>query len=95
MTQKEWNTQISRSLADGLNFTFRGFEGEYEVLVRNNGNLVQTETFVVDECTSYTLDVTDSLGKLDTQQKHLLVHLLIFTHNKVNWVFFQIHKPSR
>ena len=63
MTKKEWTTKVSHSLSDRLSFSFNGFEGDYEVLVKKNGVLVQTEIFSVDECTDYTLEVTDSTSR--------------------------------
>ncbi|XP_025078160.1 uncharacterized protein LOC112554561 isoform X1 [Pomacea canaliculata] len=45
LLKKEWTTNITKNLGNGLNFTLRGFQGNYEVIVRKAGVPVQLERF--------------------------------------------------
>ncbi|XP_025078159.1 uncharacterized protein LOC112554560 [Pomacea canaliculata] len=61
LLKKEWTTNIVRNLASGLNIPFRGFLGDYEVIVRRSGVPIQVERFSLGQGgTSVNIQVTSS-----------------------------------
>ncbi|XP_064603715.1 uncharacterized protein LOC135469112 [Liolophura sinensis] len=45
LVHRQWRTHVTRSLASGTKFHIRGFHGNYNVIVRINGKVVQREHF--------------------------------------------------
>lgn len=64
LVKKEWTTNLKRNLGEGLAFQFRGFRGDYDVVVRRNGVPVQKESFVLsNNDTAIIIRITNSTGK--------------------------------
>ena len=67
LVKKEWTTNKTFNLGSGTSFSLRGFQGDYEVLVKRKNVLVQRENFTLGkEAAVWNLDVTDSTGKKDS-----------------------------
>ena len=67
LMRKEWTTNKTFNLGSGTSFSLRGFQGDYEVLVKRKNVLVQRENFTLGkEAAVWNLDVTNSTGKKDS-----------------------------
>ena len=67
LVKKEWTTKETFNLGSGTSISLRGFQGDYEVLVKRGGVPVQRELFTLGkEAAVWNLDVTDSTGKNDS-----------------------------
>ena len=67
LVKKEWTTNETFNLGSGTSISLRGFQGDYEVLVKRGGVPVQRELFTLGkEAAVWNLDVTDSTGKKDS-----------------------------
>ena len=61
LVKKEWTTKETFNLGEGTNFSLRGFQGDYEVLVNRSGVTVQREVFTLGKkAQTVTLNVTAS-----------------------------------
>ena len=61
LVKKEWTTKEMFNLRAGTSFSLRGFQGDYEVLVKRDGVPVQRELFTLGkQAQTVTLDVTAS-----------------------------------
>ncbi|XP_076444368.1 uncharacterized protein LOC143282564 [Babylonia areolata] len=71
LTQKEWTTKVTRKMRNSaLNFDIRGFQGEYEVIVRNRGVAVQRETFTLGkEDTKVKIRITNSREPIEIPEE--------------------------
>ena len=65
--KKEWTTKKTVNLGEvGTNFSLRGFQGDYEVLVYRKDVLVQKESFTLGkQAASWSLAVTSNTSKED------------------------------
>ncbi|KAK7444111.1 hypothetical protein BaRGS_00040427, partial [Batillaria attramentaria] len=72
LVKKEWSTHVIKNLAQsGLSFDLRGFQGEYEVIVRKNHVPVQVETFSLGKRdTTVTITVTTSTAPVTLTDDH-------------------------
>ena len=67
LTKKEWTTKETLNLGSGTSFSLRGFQGDYEVLVKRDGVPVQRELFTLGkEGAVWNLDIIDSTGNVDS-----------------------------
>ena len=65
--KKEWTTKETFNLGSGTSFSLRGFQGDYEVLVKRGGVPVQRELFTLGkEAAVWKLAVTSSSGEKDS-----------------------------
>ena len=63
LVKKEWTTKETFNLGSGASFSLRGFQGDYEVLVKRGGLPVQRELFTLGkEAAVWNLDIIDSTG---------------------------------
>ncbi|KAL8616645.1 hypothetical protein ACOMHN_031627 [Nucella lapillus] len=71
LVNKEWTTQKTFQLTDPASpISLRGFQGEYEVLVRRSGDPIQKGHFYLDsQDASWNLDVTSSTAPIPVQRK--------------------------
>ncbi|PVD19497.1 hypothetical protein C0Q70_19986 [Pomacea canaliculata] len=45
LIKKEWTTNLTRNLGSDLNVFFRGFRGDYQVIIKRSGVPIQVESF--------------------------------------------------
>ncbi|XP_025077722.1 uncharacterized protein LOC112554242 isoform X2 [Pomacea canaliculata] len=70
LLKKEWTTNVVRNLASGLNLAFRGFMGDYEVVVRRSGVPIQVERFtLVKAGASVDIKITSSTTAVPVVQE--------------------------
>ena len=67
LVKKEWTTKETFNLGSGTSFSLRGFQGDYEVLVKRGGVPVQRELFTLGkQAARWNLDITDNTSKKDS-----------------------------
>ncbi|PVD19498.1 hypothetical protein C0Q70_19987 [Pomacea canaliculata] len=70
LVKKEWTTNLRRNLGEGLAFQFRGFRGDYDVVVRRNGVPVQKESFVLsNNDTAIIIRITNSTVQVTVEEE--------------------------
>jgi hypothetical protein len=77
LVKEDWSTHVNRSLTSGSHFDLRGFRGDYEVVIRQNGAVVKTATFSLNGSET-TVDI--SVGTSNSQGicAGLFFHNLLF-----------------
>nr|KAG5703689.1 hypothetical protein BaRGS_022978 [Batillaria attramentaria] len=72
LVKKEWSTHVTKNLAQsGLTFDMRGFQGDYEVIVKKNGVPVQVETFSLGTSpTTVNLQVTTNTAEVQVVEEY-------------------------
>lgn len=66
LVKEEWSTHVNMSLTSGPQFDLRGFKGDYEVVVRRNGEVVKTLNFSLNgTSTTVNIDLQSSARVLN------------------------------
>ena len=81
LVKKEWTTKETFNLGSGTSFSLRGFQGDYEVLVKRGGVPVQRQLFTLGkQAAVWNLAVTDSTGK-----KNVTVNGSEYSNQTAGW----------
>ncbi|XP_064609211.1 uncharacterized protein LOC135473294 [Liolophura sinensis] len=62
LTKEEWSTKLTYPVSLGTTFRFRGFRGDYEIIMKKNGNPIKVQTFTLDKSGSVVDVLVDGDG---------------------------------
>lgn len=80
LIKEEWSTKLTYPVSRGTTFRFRGFKGDYEIIIKKNGNPIKVQTFTLENSGSVVDVLVDGDGREDKQFlfSYLLIYLLVF-----------------
>lgn len=70
LLKKEWTTNVIKNMGSGTEFTVRGFRGDYEILVKRSGTVVQQKKFSLGKNSkTITIDITEKTNAIEVTEE--------------------------